>query len=91
MKTKLTQEERDKRLDARWEIIRTANRHIMYLHRHNPNYYPMMMGIRNINRAVKICRHHMLISGKTLIEAGFKPHTAKPGKPTVLKKLLGER
>jgi len=86
--TKLTTEQKEARLNARWKIIRTANNHIMQVHAHNP-YIPTMLELKHIQRAVHICRQAMIIDGKTLIEAGFQPHAAKPGVPTMLKKLIG--
>lgn len=90
VRNKLSQEEKDKRLDARWKIIRTANNHRMNVHADNP-YIPKLLGMKNINEAVFCVRQGMLIDGKTLMQAGFKAHAAKPGKPTILKRLIGER
>jgi hypothetical protein len=52
-----------------------------------------MLGIKNINEAVFCVKQAMLVDGKTLMEAGFKPVVVKAGhsKPTVLKRLLGQK
>jgi len=77
-------------MQARWKIVQKANEHIMNTHK-NSIYVPTMIGMRNLQRAVNIVRQGMLVSGTLLMEAGFKPHAAKPGKPTVIKRLLGEK
>jgi hypothetical protein len=92
MKHVLTSAEREKRVTARWKIIQVANNHRMITHANNP-YIPKMLGIKNINEAVFCVRQAMLVDGKTLMEAGFKPVVVKAGhsKPTVLKRLLGQK
>ena len=90
MRHKLTPEQRETRIQARWKIVQKANEHIMKVHAHSL-YIPKLLELRHIQRAVHICRQAMIIDGKTLMEAGFQPHAAKPGKPTVLKRLLGEK
>lgn len=76
-------------MTARWKIVQVANSHIMSVHK-DSSYIPQLLTIKHIQRAVHVCRQAMLVDGKTLMEAGFKPVHVKPGKPTVLKRLLGE-
>jgi len=60
----------------------------MDVHAYN-TYIPSLLELKHIERAVHICRQAMIVDGKTLIEAGFKPHAAKPGVPSILKRLIG--
>jgi hypothetical protein len=89
MKQKLTDEQREARTNARWKIIQEANRHKMRSRMH-PYHYPTLFGMKNLNRAVFYVRQHLVVSGKLLQDAGFRPRALKPGKPGVLKKMLGE-
>ena len=91
MRHSLTTDEREKRVKARDEIIQAANHHIVQ-HAARYGYMPVLLGPRNIHRAVKIVRQNLLVRGKTLIDAGYKPPVlgGQGRKPTVLRKLLGE-
>lgn len=91
MRHKLILEERQTRQAARWKIIQTANQFLMGFHA-NHLYIPAMLGMKNINRAVHICRQNMLVRGKTFIEAGFNPPILKPTAepPKIFRKLLGK-
>lgn len=88
MHYEMTEAEREARMDARWTIIRTANHHRMKVHANNA-YAPKLLGMKNLNHAVHVCRQSMLVSGKMLMQAGFLPHTSKVERPSVLRKLLG--
>lgn len=88
--TKLTPHQREIRTQARWKVIQIVNNYLMQVHQNNP-YLPAMLSIRHIQRAVHIGRQAMILPGKLLIEAGFNAPAAKPGVPTVLKKLIGKK
>jgi hypothetical protein len=88
MRHKLTVDEREIRSAARWKIIQTANQFLMGFHAQHL-HIPKLLGMKNLHRAVYICRQNMLVQGKVFIEAGFNPPVVKPGVPGILKKLLG--
>lgn len=67
---KLTDEERDARLDARWQIIQAANRRKV---RVAPlGVTPRLFGMRQLHRAVFMCRQHRLVKPALLEVAGFR-------------------
>lgn len=90
MRRKLTAEERQQRKKARDKIVQVCNAHKMRSRMH-PYHYPTLYGPRDIERAVFYARQHMLIDGVTMRQAGYQVRAVKPGRPTVLKRLLGER
>jgi hypothetical protein len=91
MRNKLTEQERETRNAARWKIIQTANQFLMGFHA-NHLYVPALLGMKNLHRAVYICRQNMLVRGKVFIEAGFNPPVLKPTAepPMIFRKLMGK-
>jgi hypothetical protein len=88
-RNKLSKQDREQRMQARWKIIQIVNNHRMRVHERNP-YAPKMLGMKNIQRAVCSGRRAMILPGKLLIEAGYQPHVSKQEKPKVLRKLIGK-
>lgn len=90
MRYKMTENERNTRNTARWKIIQTANQFVMGFHAQHM-YVPRLLGMKNLDRAVQICRQNMLVRGKVFIDAGYTPPVMKPGVPGIFKKLMGEK
>lgn len=61
--------------EARWKIIRAANRHKLTIRRPGT---PTLFGARQIQQAVFVCRQNRLVDDATLVAAGFKPNRVRP-------------
>jgi hypothetical protein len=57
---------------AREAIVQAANRHMLRSGRRRGGYPVRLLSMRQLQRAVFVCRQNLLVDGKVLEAAGFR-------------------
>jgi hypothetical protein len=57
---------------AREKIVQAANRHMLKSGRRRGGYPVRLLSMRQIQRAVFVCRQNLLVDAKVLEAAGFR-------------------
>lgn len=77
MRRHLSDSERRERLEARERIVQAANRLILSRSRRHGRYTALLLSMRQVERAVFVCRQNQLVKPKVLETAGYRAKRAR--------------